>query len=219
MNKNVLKGTIYVTDNMDFVTSVPDQSVKIISLDEDNRLNPNDPNVVIGTCLLPPIEALIAEADGDEDLYNIHYINHLNSPYVQEFIGVLISALYRGISLLLFAPQMKENISIVKLRQHLWSLYGITIGIVGGESCSFDPRCIPIWLNMVYSANVISPYEFLIEYPENVIFNNMIMNKLISEIKPVGNSYEDRVEFIKAFHSKLKNKPQTKSAIYDIRFN
>lgn len=216
---NVLKGTIDVTCDINLVQSIPDSSVRIISLDEENRISPNDPNVILGTCLLPPMEALIAEVDGDEDLYDIYYINHLNSPYVQEFIGALIAALYKGISLLLFAPMMNENISIRKLRQHLWSLYGIMIGVAGGEPCIYDPKCIPIWLTMIYSANVIYPEEFLLYYPEDAIISKTIIDKLMMEIKPVGISYDDRLSVIKRYHHNIKKNPNTQSAIIDLRFN
>lgn len=213
----ILKGTIYVTDDLNFVRNVPDKSVKIISLDEDGALSPNDPNVVVGTCLLPPIEALIAEADGDEDLYDAHYLAHLNSPFVQEFIGALISALYRNTSLLLYAPMMKENISIRKLRQHLFSLYGIMIGVVGQQPCQYDPRCIPIWLTMIYSANVIYPEEFLLNYPEDAAFNNVIVDKLLIDLRPIGDSYNDRLKTIKEFQLRLKEKPKTQMAVFDLR--
>lgn len=217
-NPNVLKGTIDVTDNLGLVQSIPDTSVRIISLDEENRISPNNPNVIIGTCLLPPMEALIAEVDGDEDLYDIHYINHLNSPYVQEFIGALISALYKGMSLLLYAPMMNENISIRKLRQHLWSLYGIMIGVAGLEPCSYDPRCVPIWLTMMYSANVIYPEEFLLYYPEDASINRVLIDKLMVDMRPVGNCYDDRFKVIKKYQHSIKKNPKTQMAIIDLRF-
>ena len=219
MNNNLsfLKGTIYITDDLQLVRSVPDRTVKIISLDEENRISPNEPNVIVGTCLLPPMEALIAEADGDEDLYDIYYINHLNDPYIQEFIGVIISALYKGISLLLYAPMMKENIFVSKLKTHLWALYGIGIGIPGGEQCQYDSRCIPIWLNMMYFANVISFNEFLLYYPENAQLSDAIANKLIADIKPVAESYSSRINELRIYQQKLKKNPRVQTAIFDMR--
>lgn len=218
MNNNIiLTGTIYVTDDLQLVRSVPDRTVKIISLDEENTISPNEPNVIVGTCLLPPMEALIAEVDGDEDLYDAYYLNHLNEPSIQEFIGAIISALYKGISLLIYAPMMKENIFVSKLRSHLWVLYGIGIGIAGGEPCQFDPRCIPIWLNMMYFANVISFNEFLLYYPENGHMDDMIINKLIVDIKPVADSYDSRLRALKIYQQRLKKNPKTQTALFDMR--
>lgn len=215
-----MMGTIYVTDNIDFVRTIPDGTVKIISLDEDRNLDPNDPNVIIGTCLLPPVEALIAENDGDEDLYDIHYMAYLNTPAVQQFITAIIGALFRQKSLLLYAPQLNDTNSIKKLMKFMWDLYGIGIGIVGSDvnKCCYDSRCIPIWLNMMYMDNIIDPSEFLYFYPDHVTINNMVMNKLIADIKPVCNSYEDRVYAIKNLQKKIKEKPETIQPIYDTRY-
>ena len=58
-----LKGTIFVTDNVDLVLKSSINNTKIISLDEDGVL-PQSPNIVGGLCLLPPIDAKIAEGDG-----------------------------------------------------------------------------------------------------------------------------------------------------------
>lgn len=216
-NSSILKGTIYVTDDINIILNVPDNTVRIISLDEDNQINPNDPNVIVGTCLLPPTECLIAEADGDEDLYNINYMNYMNSPYIQEFVGALISALYKGTSLILFAPQMKQNLSITKLREMFWGFFGIGIGIANSEICNYDPRCIPIWLNMIYSANVISAQEFLIQYPEDVPINNLVLYKLFDELKPVGDTQQIRIDSIKRYHHRIKNNHAAQPAVFDLR--
>jgi hypothetical protein len=197
--------------------NVPDKTVKIISLDEENRLSPNDPNVIVGTCLLPPIESLIAEADGDEDLYDMYYVNHLNSPFPQEFVGALMAALYRGTSLLLYAPMLKENLAISKLRKFMFILYGIGIGVVGGDQCQYDPKCIPIWLNMIYCANVICAEEFLINYPEDAAFISNVIDKLLWDLKPVGDSYDSRLSTIREYQLRLKKKPNTQQVLYDIR--
>lgn len=218
MNVSILNGTFYITDDLNFVLSVPDRTVKVISLDEDGDLSPNNPNVIVGTCLLPPMECFIAEADGDEDLYNIYYIAHLNTPFLQEFIGALIAALYRGTSLLIYAPQLKENISIQKLRQNLWNMYGVLPGIIGGEPNQFDPRCVPIWMTMIYSANVISPEEFLMHYPDDAQVSPTLIDKLMMDLRPYGESYKERLETLNKFQLKLKKNPRVKLAVFDLSF-
>ena len=83
-----LKGTIYVTDDEDIVYKAPANNTRIVSLDEDGVLLKDD-SILVGTCLLPPIEAKIAEADGNEQLYDMAYSNHLLEPYQREFISAL----------------------------------------------------------------------------------------------------------------------------------
>ena len=88
----MLTGTIYITDKEDIIYQLDLRKTRIINLDEDGVLMDN-PAIIGGTCLLPPIDAKIAEADGNEQLYDSIYSNHLNMPFQKEFIGALISYL------------------------------------------------------------------------------------------------------------------------------
>ena len=94
----ILKGAINITDNSLFVRDIMysnNDNIKIITLDETGSIPTNHPSVLSGTCLLPPVDALIAEADGDEQLYDSIYMNYFSEdPYVIEFIGALIIYLY-----------------------------------------------------------------------------------------------------------------------------
>jgi hypothetical protein len=54
-------------------------------------------NYIGGTCLLPPIDAKIAESDGDEMKYDACYSTHLLQPYQRQFIASLIGYLFRGL--------------------------------------------------------------------------------------------------------------------------
>lgn len=217
MQSPILKGTIYITDNYNIVITVPDSSVKVIALDEGEFINPNDPNVIVGSCLLPPPEALIAEVDGDEDLYNFHYMNHLNSPYNQQFIAALIGALYKGTSLLLFIPQIKDNFTVGKLREMFWGFFGIKIGVAGIDECAYDPKCIPIWLNMIFMADIISPNEFLIMYPSDAKLDNTVIYKIISILQLYGSSQKNRIDAVERYRKRLKSNNKTQPAIFDIR--
>lgn len=217
MQTPILKGTMYITDNINIVMNVPDSSVRVIALDEGEFLNPNDPNVIVGSCLLPPPEALIAEVDGDEDLYNLHYITHLNTPYNQQFVSALIGALYKGTSLLLFIPQIKDNFTVVKLREMFWGFFGIKIGIAGMDECAYDPKCIPIWLNMIFLADIISPNEYLIMYPDNAKLDNSCVFKIIAILQLYGSCQKDRYDAVERYRQRLKKNNKTQPAIFDIR--
>ena len=68
----ILKGSIFITTDINNVINtinmLPD--VRIINLAEYNEMELDPRYFVPGTVLLPPVEALIAEVDGDEDKYN-----------------------------------------------------------------------------------------------------------------------------------------------------
>lgn len=209
----MLRGNIFITDNLQFLMTIPDDVIVISMAEvEDNIVLPCKNYITTGSCLLPPTESYIAESDGDEDLYELYYINHMNSGAAAQFINAIIAALYRAKSLLLYTPRLNCT-AIVKFRKLMYILYGIGIGVDGGEPCQFDSRCIPIWLNAVYLANVIGPDEYLINYPTNK-FDINAMNKLIEEYKPFGNNYETCMKEILRHQLRLKEKPATKLAIH-----
>mgnify|MGYP007069842398 FL=1 len=214
------KGVIHITDREDIVYNAPLMSTKIVSLDEDGVLMQNDAYLV-GTCLLPPIESKIAEADGNEQLYDMHYEQHLNEPYQQEFMAALISYLYKGGNILLFLPAM-DNYTKEKLVFFIYKVFGIHIGVLGDPNpmncnCFYDERCIPIWLNLMYTVNVLSPYEYLNLYPLDAQLNNQfIINKLINEIRPYCETIQEKYEYILYLHKELHENKDMRPAIISI---
>lgn len=193
----IIKGSILITDDINFVYSIPDARFKILSLDEEGKLNPQLPNVIQATCLLPPLECLIAESDGNADVYELAYYNHLNQPFQQQFIGAIISYLYQGGSFIVYAPQLKDTISIMQLRKNLMILYGIGMGIVDSPvKFELDYRCVPIWLNMMYEARTISAKEFLFNYPKDALISPNIMQSLIIDMRLFYTNYQEAFELI-----------------------
>lgn len=218
----MLTGTIYITDNLEIIYNTPiNQKSKIISLDEDDVLGEMK-DVIGGTCLLPPMEAKIAEADGNEQVYDNIYSNHLLMPFQQQFISALIAFLYRGGNLILFLPELGYNNTTRKFIEHLFRLYGIHPGIIGDKNpvnanCYYDTKCIPIWLNLIYTAKVISPYEYLIMYPLDAsITNESVMMTLIDQIKPYGGTIRQKRNYILRLHKLIHKNPKCTPAIHGL---
>lgn len=218
----MLKGTIFITDNLDFIYNTPmNESTKIVSLDEDGILD-NMKNIIGGTCLLPPMEAKIAEADGNEQMYDSIYSEHLLLPFQQQFIAALISFLYKGGNLILFLPEIGYTNTTNKLIEHLFRIYGIHIGHIGDQNpvntnCYYDAKCIPIWLNLIFTAGVITPEEYLYMYPEDAIISNeQVMFLLINEIKPYGSTISEKRNYILRYHKLIHKNPKITPAIYGV---
>lgn len=219
---NILKGTMFITDNLDYLYNMPLNGVKIISLDEDDVLSMDSKDIIGGTCLLPPMEAKIAEADGNEQMYDTYYSNHLLMPFQQQFISALLSFLYKGGNLIFFLPSIGYDNTLKKLTEHLFRIYGVHPGLIGDPNpqianCYYDASCIPIWLNMIYSANVISAYEYLYMYPlDAMITNQAVVNLLMMELQPYGETINDRLNYIRSFHKKIHKNPNVSPAIQSL---
>lgn len=212
----LLQGTIYITDREEIIYNIPTIGTKIVSLDEDGTLMQND-SILVGTCLLPPIESKISEADGNEQMYDMYYEQHLNEPFQQEFVAALISYLYKGGNLLLFLPAM-DNYTKEKLIFFMYKVFGIHIGVIGDPNpvnaqCFYDERCIPIWLNLMYSVEVLSPYEYLTLYPLDAQLNNQfIMEKLLNQINPYADTINNKINIILQLHKLLHKNPKIRPA-------
>lgn len=215
----MFKGKIYVTGDPNIIYNAP-INIKIVSMDEDDILVMND-NIIQGTCLLPPVEAKIAEADGNEMLYDTIYSNHLLDPYQYQFIGALLSYLYKVGDMILFLPELECCNTVDKFIQHMYILYGVHIGKIDDRTnnpaistCYYDNRCIPIWLNMMYMVNTLSCMDFLYLYPDDAaINNNKVLERLLNELAPYGKNISEQVQYIDRFRKLIKNKPNLKPAI------
>jgi hypothetical protein len=211
----ILKGNILITSDKNIIfqtiNTMPD--VKIISLTEDNDLNMNPGYFISGTVLLPPIDAVIAEIDGDEQKYDMIYYNHLSYPIVQEYMSTIIAFLYKGGKLLLYFPNEEYNNTMIKLLNFIMAIYGIHIGILGdlnydNASCYFDANLEWYQLDLIYYyTGIIDWREYLYYYPIDVPINNQMVNLLMNQIKPYGDTYEQKLNVIKRLRVGIKEKP------------
>jgi len=210
-----LRGSIYITSNIQVIYDAPLDGTKIINLDEDERTLMDNEAVLGGMCLLPPVEALIAESDGNEPLYDCIYSDHLRAPFQMQFIGAIISFLFKGGKLLLYLPSGygSSNSTGYKLVDLIYRCYGVHIGMIEEQNpslanCYYDDSCIPIWLNLIYSAHVISPMDYLYLYPIDAVINNQpVINQLIAELRPYGTTYQEQIDYIMHLHKAVHRNP------------
>ena len=205
----ILKGDISITDNgkfiMDIVNSPPTNNVKIISMEDVPSIDINLPNVIGGAFLLPPIDAMMAASNGDEAMFDQIYVDHLNSPTVVEFISLIMTVLYRGTSLILFYPEDDLNLK-GKILDIFWKRYGIMIGEIGTRQCQYDISCTPIWLESIFNTGTMDPFDLLYLYPEDALIQDRLIYKLILAIMPVGDTYQEKANYIVSLRHKLKEK-------------
>ena len=218
-NRVILTGRIDITDNIilirELLNSLADSTV-IINLDEDNKLEGNI--VIQGTMLLPPPEAIIAEQDGDEYSYDTILNEYYNIPDMQMFVTGIINMLYRGNNILFYYPDLNptESITIPKLLNLFWNKFGLGIGIIGIRECSYNCANTPMWLNMLYSVDAISAYEYLSKYPNDAKILDSFMSKLIADIRPIDEGPENKINTIYRLRKMLHEKPTVREAFVKI---
>lgn len=212
--KEIIRGDISITDNLPFIKDLLQNStnpmVRIISMEEENILPLNHPMVIGGTCLLPPIDALMAEADGNELLYDRIYNDHFNAQFPSEYISAILIYLYTGRNLIIYLPNQNSN-TFKKFIQIMWKRYGIQPGIIGVSNPVYDPTCLPIWLNMIYRC--MDPYEYLRLYPADAAIPPHILDEIIIQLKIYGGSWNDKIKEIQKICQLIKTIPNIRSPI------
>ena len=209
----ILKGSILLATNINQInqvlTRMPD--TKIISMSEERDIDPR--YVLSGTILLPPIEAIIAEVDGDEQKYDMIYGRYLFSSNVKEYMASILAYLYKGGKLLLYFPVKEYNNSINKLLGALLTMYGIHVGIIGDPNRDnatyyYDSNLEAFQLDLIYFyTGIIDWREYLYYYPINVPISDQMMNILFNNIRPYGDTFNERLEVINRLRIGIKANP------------
>lgn len=217
MTDRFLIGRIDITDNLQFVYETiqsGNPNVIVINLDEDNQQLMHSQNVLGGTELLPTVDCLRAEVDGDEQLYDYLYSMHFGDPFVVQYVTALIAALHQGKSILMYYPTLdpSEIKTVPKLIDQFWKNFGIGIGLLGINDGIYDISKTPLWLRLMYMARIIGYKEFLIEYPQNNPLDESIMSLLLEDIRPFTTTYQlqEQINFILSYWKHLQMNPNTK---------
>ena len=214
----ILKGNILITADKNIIfqaLQANDPGLKILSLDEDNTLGFEDERIIKATVLLPPIDAKIAELDGDEQKYDIIYSIHLQTDPVKQYMAGILAFLYNRGRLLLYYPDQEYNNTKIKLLSFIMALYGIHIGILGdpnpdNATCYYDANLEYIQLDLIYQfTRIIDWRGYLIMYPIEYPIPDQVLNILFIEIRPYGKDFEERMKEIDRLRSRLKQNPNT----------
>lgn len=217
-----LRGTMYITDDINIIYNAPvAMGTKIINLDEDGILDSNNPYTIGGTCLLPPIDAKIAESDGDERRYDAIYSDHLRKEFQYNYIVALMAYVFKGGNLIFFLPEFGDN-TREKLVYHLFGLYGIHIGHINDpdpnkSSWYTDNRFQPLWLDMLLYGGIITGFDYLkllpVDAMRSIGNNQNILNILINQIHPYGLNIESQIHYLIDYGYKLHKNPNITPAI------
>lgn len=204
-------GTIVFSTNLDYVLSMIGLSnVCILDMnDMGSALDPCHPQITPATCLLPPPDALVAECDGDAELFTAIYEQYLISDLVVEFVSIVLAVLFRGGTVIMYMENLPEDsIWFNMLLQHLFIHYGLKIGTSIDNPFYLDPRYISSNAELVYMINGMSGPDFLRIHADEVPLNPYIVNKLLAEFTPFLNGQDPFMYFTnlkKAYKLPMKN--------------
>ena len=165
-----LKGDVNMTCNIDVVYNILSQQNpidKILNLDEDTVIK--NPAVVAASCLLPPPEALMAEVDGDEAMYDDIYWGYSNSDFIKNFYNTILASIYLGNHIMVYFPPVEPgetSETVFKFRSMFEAMTGICLGSVENNITSVVSQLSNRMLmanscDALYNMDVMSPTEFI----------------------------------------------------------
>lgn len=207
---------IYITCDPQLVFNAPYVNQRVIAITESiNELNIFPPGIVnMGTILTPNIETMAAELDKEYEVSDMMYREYLTGPVQDQFIVLMLAALYKGTNILLYIPKDEyfglsfKNV----LLDHIYKMYGVVVGTPEIQF-TFDPNFFYKIIGKFYLYDFITLDEFVMSYPENVGFEQNVLAKLTNDVKPVIMSTDPNVfndyfmRYVKNCHN--ANKPLT----------
>ena len=188
-------GTLTVTTDKGLLANAHCYGFKPIAIVESEsvlELVTTD-NIQVASILLPSYDAVSAYLDGNLPLFQSMYFGQLSSRNCDEFITLIMLALYRGNNILIYisSDEIKELPYPKVLSMYLENIYGYypqrqyrgDQNILGEylHNQAYDP----LILCKMYQYSFIDSEEFLNEYPPNIDIPMDVVNKLMYEESPV----------------------------------
>lgn len=195
----MLKGTIYITYDINLSLSNLNTCKTIIIADESDKYN--IPGKIGGNLLSPPYQALTAVIDGDEEKFKYEYLNYLTlDPIVNKFINIILKALLVGTNIIF----LMDKDGPVKFDMVLKEYFMVSFGIILGDNniqFQYDINYIPIILNKLYTEDDFSSDEYLKAFPLEIPFDPFILRKL---------AFDTNYTFIDEYNANMHFKKMSK---------
>lgn len=187
-------GTLTVTTDKELLANAHCYGFKPIAIVESEsvlELATTD-NIQVASILLPSYDAVSAYLDGNLPLFQSMYFGQLSGRNCDEFITLIMLALYRGNNILIYisSDEIKELPYPKVLSMYLENIYGYypqrqyhgDQNILGEylHNQAYDP----LILCKMYQYSFIDSEEFLNEYPPNIDIPFDVVNKLMYEESP-----------------------------------
>lgn len=188
-------GTLTVTTDKGLLANAHCYGFKPIAIVESESVLElaSTENIQVASILLPSYDAVSAYLDGNLPLFQSMYFGQLSGRNCDEFITLIMLAIYRGNNILIYisSDEIKELPYPKVLSMYLENIYGYypqrqyrgDQNILGEylHNQAYDP----LILCKMYQYSFIDSEEFLNEYPPNIDIPMDVVNKLMYEESPV----------------------------------
>ena len=188
-------GTLTVTTDKGLLANAHCYGFKPIAIVESESVLElaSTENIQVASILLPSYDAVSAYLDGNLPLFQSMYFGQLSGRNCDEFITLIMLAMYRGNNILIYisSDEIKELPYPKVFSMYLENIYGYypprqypgDQNILGEylHNQAYDP----LILCKMYQYSFIDSEEFLNAYPPNIDIPFDVVNKLMYEESPM----------------------------------
>lgn len=155
------------------------------------------PAIITAGALLPPIEAIQAELDGNMFESVAMYENYLQREEADPYISILIAAALKQIPIGIMFGRDELNMQFPKmLIDFVYKYYGLVFGIKNKIQPYIIEEMLPLDLAKLYNMNIIDYPTFMEKHPPLPI-HAMAISKMAYEVRPVVKTkdFQNYVEY------------------------
>lgn len=146
----------------------------------------NHPSIITAGSLLPPIEAIQLELDGNIDAANALYIQYLNSAEADPYVSIILAAAIKcvPIGIMFGKDEMNQKFPLM-LVNYLFNKFGIILGVLNKVNPSIVYQALPYDLAKLYMMNIIDYAAFMMAHPDDLPIHPSVLSKLAMENYPL----------------------------------
>lgn len=187
---------------------------KIIYIAEDIQPElKNHPAIITAGGLLPPMEEIEAELDGNVIDARMIYDDYLQREIADPYISILIAAALQQVPIGIMFGKDELNMHFPQmLIDFLYEYYGLVVGLKFNRQPIILEAALPFDLAKLYMMNIIDYPTFMEKHPVSMPIHQMVIPRLAYDINPpvkdknFENYYEyfENIKFI--IHNKNKGR-------------
>ena len=167
------------------------------------------PAITTAGILLPPVDAIQAELDGNISVAETIYSQYLLNSEANIYINILLTAAIQQVPIGIMFGRDELNMQFPKMFiDFLYRNYGLVIGVANKLAPYIEVGYMPVVLGLLYMSDMIDYKTFMEKHPPLPIIGTMVVSKMAVDVNPpvsekTFEGYYKYFEFIK--DSTIKN--------------
>ena len=181
----IIRGTLYITTDMNVVMSNLMTSRTIVIGDIQPSVYKQYPQLISGSCILPSYHLASLLLDNRYEEFDRAYSDYLNSDEISSFITAIFKALTVGTNIILYLSLDEAKMRYAEIfMMYLANNRGIIVG-TSTSPFNYNSAFDAVNLDYMYLESLITAQDLLLGYPMNTcIMNPSVINKLSLEVNP-----------------------------------